>query len=251
MGINISMENEGRDRKDIRLPEMQRQLIDKIRQTGKPTVLVLNNGSAIALGEETENIAAIVEAWYPGQSGGTAVADVIFGDYNPAGRLPITFYRSLEQLPDFANFDMEGRTYRYFRDTPLYEFGYGLSYSTFAYATESAPSAFVPDKPLELSVKITNTGKYDGDEVVQLYVSLPDDKYRVPIRSLQGFKRVHLKAGESRSVRFTLKPEQFQTRDENNNPVTPSGKTIISVGGKQPDEKALASQQAVQFELKL
>ena len=251
MGINISMENEGRDRKDVRLPEMQRRLIDKIRQTGKPIVLTLNNGSAIALGEETENIAAIIEAWYPGQSGGTAIADVIFGDYNPAGRLPITFYRSLEQLPDFDDFNMEGRTYRYFRDKPLFEFGYGLSYSTFVYEIESAPASFAPDKPLELSVKITNTGKYDGDEIAQLYVSLPDDKYRVPIRSLQGFKRVHLKAGESRSLRFTLKPEQFQTRDENNNPVTPAGKATISIGGKQPDEKALASRQTVQCELKI
>ena len=251
MGINISFENEGRDRKDIQLPAVQQQLIRKIQQTGKPVVLVLNNGSAMAVNWEAENIPAIIESWYPGQSGGTAVADVIFGDYNPAGRLPVTFYRSIDQLPDYADFNMEGRTYRYFRDKPLYEFGYGLSYTTFAYEIEKAPETFTPGKPVEIAVKVTNTGQYDGDEVTQLYVSLPGDKYRVAIRSLQGFKRFHLKAGESQPVRFTLKPEQLQTRDENNQPVTPPGETVISIGGKQPDKQALASKQVVQTKLLL
>jgi beta-glucosidase len=247
MGINISVENEGRDRKDIQLPAIQQQLIRKIQQTGKPVVLVLNNGSAIAVNWEAENIPAIIEAWYPGQSGGTAVADIIFGDYNPAGRLPVTFYRSIDQLPDYTDFDMEGRTYRYFRGKPLYEFGYGLSYTTFAYEIEKAPETFTQEKPVEIAVKVTNTGKYDGDEVAQLYVTLPNSEYRTPIRSLQGFKRIHLKAGETQTVRFTLQPEQLQTRDDNGLPVTPSGRALISVGGKQPDEQALASKQVVQI----
>ena len=206
MGINISFENEGRDRKDIQLPDIQRKLISKVLRTGKPIVMVLNGGSALALDADAERIPAIIQAWYPGQSGGTAIADVIFGDYNPAGRLPVTFYRSIDQLPDYAAFDMEGRTYRYFRGQPQFEFGHGLSYTTFAYEVVSAPSTLVTDKPTEIKVKITNTGKYDGDEVAQLYVTLPGDKYRVPVRSLQGFKRLRLKAGESHTVGFTLNP---------------------------------------------
>ncbi|MDR2467135.1 MAG: glycoside hydrolase family 3 C-terminal domain-containing protein [Prevotellaceae bacterium] len=249
MGINISFENEGRDRKDIQLPEPQRRLISKILATGKPTVMVLNSGSALALDADAEKIPAIIQAWYPGQSGGTAIADAIFGDYNPAGRLPVTFYRSIDQLPDYASFDMEGRTYRYFRQQPQFEFGHGLSYTSFAYEAVSAPAALAPGKPAEITIKITNTGIYDGDEVAQLYVSLPAGKYRVPVRSLQAFKRIHLKAGESRTLSFTLAPEQFQTRDENGMPVTQSGKAIVSAGGKQPDKKAIADKQAVQFEI--
>jgi beta-glucosidase len=251
MGINISFENEGRDRKDIQLPEPQRRLISKILRAGKPTVMVLNSGSALALDADAENIPAIIQAWYPGQSGGTAIADVIFGDYNPAGRLPVTFYRSIDQLPDYASFDMEGRTYRYFREQPQFEFGHGLSYTTFAYEAVAAPATLVPGKPAEITVRITNTGKYDGDEVAQLYISLPGDKYRVPIRSLQGFKRLHLKAGETRTVSFTLTPEQFQTRDGDGKPVIPSGKATVSVGGKQPDEKSIATRQILQFAIKL
>jgi beta-glucosidase len=251
MGINISVENEGRDRKDIQLPAIQQQLIRKIQQIGKPIVLVLNNGSAIAINREADNISAIIEAWYPGQSGGTAVADVIFGDYNPAGRLPVTFYRSIDQLPDYTDFDMEGRTYRYFRGKPLYEFGYGLSYTTFAYEIENATKTFAPDKPVEIAVKVTNTGKYDGDEVAQLYVTLPESGYRTPIRSLQGFKRIHLKTGETQTIRFTLQPEQLQTRDDKGFPVMPLGEVLLSIGGKQPDEQALASKQVIQTKIRM
>ena len=146
---------------------------------------------------------------------------------------------------------MKGKTYRFFNDVPLYEFGYGLSYTTFAYEIEKAPVTVTPGTPLEISVNVTNTGKKDGDEVVQLYLSLPSGQYRVPIRSLEGFKRIHLKAGETKNVHFTVLPEQMQTLDENNRFVTPNGEMLVSVGGKQPDAKALSTKQVVQAKIKL
>jgi beta-glucosidase len=242
----------GGDREDIKLPATQRELIRKIHALGKPTVLVLLSGSAVAFNWEAENLPAIIQAWYPGQAGGTAIADVIFGDYNPAGRLPVTFYKSIDQISAFDNYDMQGKTYRYFSDVPLYEFGYGLSYTTFVYQIEKTPEAVTSGATAEISVKVTNTGKYDGDEVVQLYVSLPSGQYRVPVRSLEGFKRIHLKADETKTVNFTLQSEQMQTFDENNNRfVTPEGEMLVSVGGKQPDAKALASRQVVQAKVKI
>ena len=241
---------DGGDRVDINLPATQTELIRKIHAIGKPTVLVLLNGSAVAFNWEAQNLPAIIEAWYPGQAGGAAIADVIFGDYNPAGRLPVTFYQSIDQIPAFDEYDMKGKTYRFFDGEPLYEFGYGLSYTTFAYEIEKAPETVTPGSSAEISVKVTNTGKYDGDEVVQLYVTLPSGQYRVPIRSLEGFKRIHLKAGETKTVHFTLSPEQMQTLDENDRFITPNGEMLVSVGGKQPDDKALASRQVVQTKIK-
>jgi len=242
---------DGGDRVDIKLPAIQTELIRKIHALGKPTVLVLLNGSALAFNWEAENLPAIINAWYPGQAGGTAIADVIFGDYNPAGRLPVTFYKSIDQISPFDEYDMTGKTYRYFEGTPLYEFGYGLSYTTFAYEMVKTPETVASGTPAEISVKVTNTGKRDGDEVVQLYVSLPSGQHRVPIRSLEGFKRIHLKAGETKTVSFTLQPEQMQTFAENNCFVTPKGEMLVSVGGKQPDAKALVSQQVVQARVKI
>jgi beta-glucosidase len=242
---------EGGDRVDIRLPATQTGLIRKIQATGKPTVLVLLNGSAVTLSREAQDLPAIIEAWYPGQAGGTAIADVIFGDYNPAGRLPVTFYQSIDQIPAFDNYDMKGKTYRYFEGVPLYEFGYGLSYTTFAYKLEKAPTVIASGSSAEISVKVTNTGKRDGDEVVQLYISLPSGKYRVPVRSLEGFKRIHLKAGETKNIKFTLQPEQMQTFDENNRLIIPEGEMLVSVGGKQPDAKALTSKQVAQAKIKI
>ena len=243
---------EGGDRVDIKLPATQTELIRKIYAIGKPTVLVLLNGSAVAFNWEAEHLPAIIEAWYPGQAGGAAIADVIFGDYNPAGRLPVTFYKSIDQLPAFDDYDMKGKTYRYFDGDPLYEFGYGLSYTTFSYEIEKAPESVKSGSSAEISAKVTNTGRYDGDEVVQLYVSLPSGQYRVPIRSLEGFKRIHLKAGETKTVCFTLSPEQMQTFSEADNRfVTPNGTMLISIGGKQPDDKALASKQVVLTKVKI
>lgn len=256
MGLSPMLEGEemkvkvpgfaGGDRMDINLPASQTELIREIQQLGKSTVLVLLNGSALAFNWEAGNIPAILEAWYPGQAGGTAIADVIFGDYNPAGRLPLTFYKSIEQIPAFDEYDMKGKTYRYFEGKPLYEFGYGLSYSTFEYTLKNFPTEVNAGEKINISVSVTNTGRFDGDEVVQLYVTLPDSKLKKPIRALQGFKRISLKPGETKTVDFDLNPSQFAARDEQNNAVVEPGKVQISVGGKQPDGDAIVAKKVVQ-----
>jgi beta-glucosidase len=241
----------GGDRLDIQLPGTQTDLIREIYKLGKPTVLVLLNGSAVAFNWEAENLPAIIEAWYPGQQGGAALADVIFGDYNPAGRLPITFYKDIKQIPAFDNYDMEGKTYRYFKDTPLYEFGYGLSYTTFEYRIDNIPESVRAGDPITVSVEIRNTGQADGDEVAQLYVSLPDSPLKTAIRSLQGFKRIHLKAGEAKTIAFTLSPLQIAGRDADNRAQVSPGKLLLSVGGRQPVPQAIASGQVVQKEVEV
>ena len=256
MGLSPMLEGEemkvkvpgfkGGDRLDIQLPESQKQLIREIQALGKPTVLVLMNGSALAFNWEAENVPAILEAWYPGQAGGTAIADILFGDYNPSGRLPLTFYKNIDQIPGFEDYSMKGKTYRYFEGKPLYEFGYGLSYTTFEYKLKEAPEIAKIGENVKLSVNVTNTGTRDGEEVVQLYVSLPDSELRKSIRSLQGFKRVFLKAGETQTVDFELKPSQMAGRDTDNIAVVKEGKVLVSVGGKQPDETALLQKKAVQ-----
>jgi beta-glucosidase len=184
MGLSPMLEGEempvkvagfaGGDRLDIELPRVQTELIKAIYALGKPTVLILLNGSALAFNWEAEHIPAILEAWYPGQAGGTAIADILFGDYSPSGRLPVTFYKSVDQLPDFDNYCMEGRTYRYFKGVPLYEFGYGLSYNTYQYSEVFIPDEIEAGEELNVSVKVTNAGKMAGEEVVQLYLSHPD-----------------------------------------------------------------------------
>jgi beta-glucosidase len=236
----------GGDRLDIQLPQTQKDLIQAIQKLGKPTVLVLLNGSALAFNWEAENIPAILEAWYPGEAGGTAIADVLFGDYNPAGRLPLTFYKSIDQIPAFDEYNMKGKTYRYFEGQPLYEFGYGLSYTNFTYAINSAPESIQTGDSINISVNVTNSGKMDGDEVVQLYTSLPFSKLQKSIRSLQGFKRIHLKAGETQVVSFKLKPAQFAARDNENNAVVEAGTVKLSIGGKQPDIQSIANKSVVE-----
>jgi len=236
----------GGDRLDIKLPATQTDLIKEIYKLGKPVVLVLLNGSAIAFNWEKENIPAIIESWYPGQAGGTAIADVLFGDYNPAGRLPLTFYKSIDQIPAFDDYNMTGKTYRYFKKDPLYEFGYGLSYTSFEYALIKAPSEIKAGEPVKMTVNVKNTGKRDGDEVVQLYVSLPDSKYPVPIRSLQGFKRIYLKAGESKEVDFTVTPDQMSAFDDHSVAQVQAGNVIISIGGKQPDKESIENKKVIQ-----
>jgi beta-glucosidase len=187
--------------------------VDFIRQlaaTGTRVVLVLAGGSAIALGEIPDLVEAIVFVWYPGQEGGSAVADVLFGDANPAGRLPITFYQSVDQLPPFEDYNMTGRTYRYMTQAPLYPFGYGLSYTCFEYSNLQMSAATIPaDGQLNLSLDIKNRGDRAGDEVVQLYVRYPDSKVTRPVKELRGFQRITLKPGETRPVAFTLDARQL------------------------------------------
>ena len=192
------------------------------------------NGSAVAINNEKENVDAIITAGYPGQEGGNAVADVLFGDYNPGGRLPVTYYKSVEQLPAFDNYDMQGRTYRYFEGEPLYPFGYGLSYTTFKYSgLQLAKKAAVGEK-VKVSVNVQNTGKLAGDEVVQLY--LKDEKASTPRprHQLEGFKRIHLQPGESQTVEFEIAPRQFSIIGKDDKPVIESGWFTVWVGGGQP-----------------
>ncbi len=202
MKINIKGFNRG-DRTSLTLPETQENLIKKIASTGKPIVLVLLNGSALAVDWENENIPAIIDAWYPGEEAGTAIADVISGDYNPGGKLPLTFYKSVNQLPPFIDYSMKNRTYRYFKGHPLYPFGYGLSYTTFTFNNlKISKDIIYPDDSAYVSVDVTNTGKVKGDEVVQLYIKAKKDKRA--IKTLKGFKRISLKPNETKNVKFKI-----------------------------------------------
>ncbi|MFP4367737.1 MAG: glycoside hydrolase family 3 C-terminal domain-containing protein [Bacteroidales bacterium] len=255
MGLSPRLEGEemnvyvpgfaGGDRTRLSLPPVQTELIKEVMSLGKPTVLVLMNGSAVSFEWEAENVPAILEAWYPGQAGGEAIADVLFGDYNPAGRLPVTFYRSVAQLPPFDDYGMEGRTYKYFKGEPLYEFGYGLSYSTFEYDNLVVPGQLPAGEMLNVSVIVTNTGKMDGEEVVQLYLSFPDNDM-APIQTLQGFERVSLRAGETKNIKFSLDPEQMALYHEEYGLAVTEGPVMVSVGGKQPDDESIRSGNVVQ-----
>jgi beta-glucosidase len=193
------------DRTRIDLPDMQQDLLKRIVALGKPTVLVLLNGSALEVNWAQDNVPAILEAWYPGQAAGTAIADVLFGDYNPGGRLPVTFYRSVDDLPPFEDYDMAGRTYRFFDGVPLYPFGFGLSYTTFGYdELRTSSETLSADGSVTVSIEVTNTGARAGDEVVQLYVKHLGSAVPRPRMDLRGYERVSLKPGESRTVEFNL-----------------------------------------------
>lgn len=230
----------GGDRRHLDLPGVQEEFLKQLHATGKPVVLVLLNGSALAVNWAAQNIPAILTAWYPGEEGGNAVADVLFGDYNPAGRLPVTFYKSLEQVPEFRNYSMAERTYRYFTGKPLYPFGHGLSYTEFQYADLNiAPSRSHASDPITVSVNVTNTGERAGDEVVQLYLSDATSPVKTPIRQLAGFRRIHLQPGETQRVQFALKPAQFARTYEDGRQVVEPGRFNLSIGGSQP----LASEQ--------
>jgi beta-glucosidase len=228
----------GGDRNSIMLPAVQTELMKALKQTGKPLVFVMMTGSAIAIPWESEHIPAILNAWYGGQSAGTAVADVLFGDYNPAGRLPVTFYRSDADLEAFSDYDMRNRTYRYFKGTPLYPFGYGLSYTTFQYSSIRSNGPYQTGKNLVVSAMVKNTGKMDGEEVAQLYVSFPGIHAKAPIRALKGFQRIFLQAGEEKKISFTLTPDQLSLVNEKDGKLyQPAGNLTISIGGGQPDTK--------------
>ncbi len=195
----------GGDRTTIDLPPAQQHLLEKVAALGKPTVLVLLNGSALAVNWAQDHVPAIVDAWYPGQAGGTAIADVLFGTYNPAGRLPVTFYKSVNDIPAFDNYDMEGRTYRFFRGTPLYPFGHGLSYTSFSYASPTVNrTSLRRSDSVTVSVTVKNTGTRRGDEVVQLYARHVGSKVTRSIKDLRGFRRITLEPGQQRVVRFVV-----------------------------------------------
>jgi beta-glucosidase len=234
----------GGDRTSILLPAVQTALLKALKSTGKPVVFVMMTGSAIAIPWEAENIPAIVNAWYGGQSAGTALADVLFGDYNPSGRLPVTFYKSDQDLPDFTDYRMDNRTYRYFKGQVLYGFGFGLSYTRFVYSGLKLPAVIKKGKNVSISVTVKNEGKVNGEEVVQLYVS--GNARLAPLRSLKGFKRISLKAGESGVVSFELTPGDLSVMDGNGKAQPFSGKVTISIGGCQPDAQVISAKKVVQ-----
>jgi beta-glucosidase len=241
----------GGDRTSILLPRVQTELMKALRETGKPIVFVMMTGSAIATPWESEHIPAIVNAWYGGQSAGTAIADVLFGDYNPAGRLPVTFYKSDQDLPDFADYSMENRTYRYFKGQAQYGFGYGLSYTTFRYDQMSIPATVKKGDAVVVSFRVTNTGAMDGEEVVQLYVSHPRVLAKAPLKALKGFTRIALKAGQSRMVNFRLTAEDLSLISSEGVTIQPGGTVVLSAGGSQPDERARTSGNIVQATLSI
>ena len=228
----------GGDRTSIDLPQPEENLVEAMAATGKPLAVVLMNGSALAVNWINEHANAILDAWYPGEEGGAAVAETLSGKNNPAGRLPVTFYTGVDQLPNFEDYGMANRTYRYFTGKPLYPFGYGLSYTKFNYSDLSVPEqAIAAGQPLSAEVTVTNTGKVAGDEVVQLYLKFPPDK-GAPRIALRGFDRVHLDPGASQKVHFELKPRDLGMVTEDGNPIIAQGDYTITIGGGQPDTGA-------------
>lgn len=245
MGVDLPGFKKG-DRTSIELPEVQRNLLAALHRAGKKVILVNCSGSPVGLVPETETCEAILQAWYPGQQGGRAVADVLFGDYNPAGRLPVTFYRSIEQLPDFEDYNMTGRTYRFMKERPLFPFGYGLSYTTFTYgaATFSKQTVGSEDN-LSLVVPVSNTGSRDGEEVVQVYLSKVGDEAG-PVKTLRAFKRVSVPAGKTVNVHITLSKKDLEWWNEGTHSIQfCPGEYQVWIGGSS-DEKAL-SKYAIQL----
>jgi beta-glucosidase len=228
----------GGDRTAIDLPAPEEALVEAVAATGKPLAVVLVNGSALAVNWIDEHANAVLEAWYPGEEGGAAVAETLSGKNNPAGRLPVTFYKDLSQLPNFEDYSMEGRTYRYFKGKPLYPFGYGLSYTTFKYSDLSVPmQAVAAGQPVAADVTVTNTGDRAGDEAVELYLKFPDVK-GAPLIALRGFQRIHLEPGASQKVHFELKDRDLVMVTEDGNPIIAQGEYTVSIGGGQPDAGA-------------
>jgi beta-glucosidase len=225
----------GGDRTSLDLPKPEEELIEAMSATGKPLVVVLMNGSALSVNWAKEHANAILEAWYSGEEGGAAVAETLSGRNNPAGRLPVTFYTGVSQLPAFEDYSMKNRTYRYFDGTPLFPFGYGLSYTSFAYSGLQVPTEPVnAGDPVSASVTVANTGKFAGDEVIELYLKFPKVP-GAPRKALRGFQRVHLEPGASQQVKFELKPRDLSIVTEAGEPVVAEGEYTLSVGGGQPD----------------
>ncbi len=248
LGITSELEGEempvseegfkGGDRTSLDLPKPEEELLEAVAAPGKPVVVVLANGSALAVNWANKHANAILDSWYAGEEGGAAIAETLSGKNNPAGRLPVTFYTGVDQLPPFEDYAMKGRTYRYFEGRPLYPFGYGLSYTTFSYSSLTLPkNAIKAGDPLTAEVTVTNAGEREGDEVAQLYLSFPEVP-GAPLRALRGFKRVHLKPGESQKVRFELKERDLSMVSEAGIPIIAEGKHSVSIGGGQPNTEA-------------
>jgi beta-glucosidase len=222
------------DRTHLNLPAIQQELLKELRETGKPIIYVNFSGSAMALNWENDNASAVIQAFYPGEATGIALARMLYGEFNPSGRLPVTFYKSIDDLPDFSDYRMDGRTYRYFNGEPLWPFGYGLSYTSYSYKNLQVPESVIAGSDVKVKVDVTNNGKSDGEEVVQVYISDKEASVPVPLRSLVGFKRVALKAGETKTVEFSIKAENFALIDKNYERAVEPGIFVVYAGGNQP-----------------
>jgi beta-glucosidase len=224
----------GGDRTSLAMPAPEEELLHAVWATRKPLVVVLTNGSAMGVTWEKEHANAILEAWYPGEEGGAAIAETLSGKINPAGRLPVTFYKDVHQLPHFEDYSMKGRTYRYFAGEPLWPFGYGLSYTTFKYSRLTLPRTPInAGDSLDVAVTVTNSGKLGGDEVAQLYLKFPDVP-GAPIRALRGFQRIHLSPGASQRVEFHLQSRDLSMVTDAGDIIVAQGKYKLSVGAGQP-----------------
>lgn len=231
------------DRTRLDLPGMQQKLLERLYTIGKPVVLVLLSGSALAVNFAAEKIPAILQAWYPGEEGGNAIADVLFGDYNPAGRLPVTIPKSVEQLPEMEDYNMrgeKGRTYRYMKDEPLYPFGFGLSYTAFEYKNlRLSKQVLSKGEDLEISAEVSNIGRVAGEEAAQLYLSYPEQIGYAPVRQLRGFARLALEPGETKKARFVIKSEKIALYNEAGVLTLTPGKYSVLVAGSQGDKRSL------------
>ena len=246
-GISARMEGEGGDKQTIELPKVQQSLVRAMHKTGKPVIFVNCSGSAIAFGSVEGQYDALLQAWYPGQGGAKALADVLFGDYNPGGKLPVTFYRSNDDLPDFLDYSMKNRTYRYFTGTPQYAFGYGLSYTTFAVGKgKLSAKSMKKNGKVTLTVPVTNTGKHQGTETVQVYVKALNDP-GAPIKALKGFQKLMLKPGETQKAVITLDSEAFEYYDEAIDELSPKAGSYQILYGTSSRDNDL---QALNFTLK-
>lgn len=245
MGLDSGLEGEegdegnefaSGDKPNLNLPGLQQHVLETIYASGKPVVLVLLSGSALAVNWADEHIPAIIQGWYPGAQGGKAIADIIFGERNPEGKLPVTFYRSTDELPEFTDYSMKGRTYRYMQSEALYPFGYGLSYTTFAYSNVSVSGSEVGEDGVDVTATVTNTGKLAGGETVQVYVKVC--KANTPNAQLKGIRKLHLKEGESAQVSLHLPKEAFGLYDENGALQIAEGDVKVYVGGQAPDGRS-------------
>lgn len=237
---DVSNEYAGGDKSDLNLPGHQQELLETICKTGKPVILVLLSGSALAVNWAHEHVQAIVQAWYPGAEGGKAVASLLFGEFSPSGRLPVTFYRTSEELPDFCDYSMRNRTYRYMENEALYPFGYGLSYSNFEYGElQIDRSKLNTGEEFSCRVTLKNTGKYEADEIVQLYLEDVEASVEVPKWQLSGIKRVHLLPGETTEVSFTVDPRQMALIDNDGGCILEPGRFNVYVSGCQPDRRSM------------
>jgi beta-glucosidase len=233
--MNVNLPGfKGGDRTSLDMPAEELGLLKAVKATGKKMAVVLMNGSALSVNWAAANADAILDAWYPGEEGGTAIGQTLSGDNNPAGRLPVTFYKSVADLPPFEDYDMANRTYRYFKGTPLYPFGHGLSYTRFAYSGLKLSAADLrAGGNLGVDVTVRNTGKLAGDEVAQLYLSFPAAP-GMPIRALRGLQRISLTPGESRTLHFDLSPRDLSSVTEAGARIVAPGTYRLTVGGGQP-----------------